>query len=107
VRTGDQELDATALAKIDTELRNLREEETYNLTNDTYLGTASATADRAPPSARFACLRLPRYAADAPPATNADVAIWLNIRRTCDVDMGAHSSLQTVGTREADLMPAT
>jgi hypothetical protein len=91
-------------SSIDTEPRNLRDEEAYphSLINDGNPGTASATADRAlPPNARFAYLRLPRYAADA------EMATWLNIRRAYDVDMAANASLRTVGTGETDLTRAT
>ncbi len=99
----DGELDAErrSLAKIDTELRSLREEETYphSLMNGTYAGTASAIAQRvAIERERFGWLQLPRQASDDPPLTNADMATWLRIRRTYDDDSVNASKFRVVGT---------
>ena len=74
----DRELDSKrrSLATIDTELRSLREDETYphTLLNGTYAGTASAIALRvANERERFGWLQLPRAAGDDPPVTQEDV----------------------------------
>jgi very-short-patch-repair endonuclease len=99
----DRELDVErrSLAKIDTELRSLREEETYphSLMNGTYAGTASAIALRvATERERFGWLQLPREASDDPPLTKADMATWLRIRRTYDDDSVKASQFRVVGT---------
>lgn len=85
----DRELDAArrALAKIDAELRSLREDETcpHSLANGAYQGTASAIAARvAAERDKFRWLWLPQHAADSPPVTEADLTDWLRIRRTYD-----------------------
>lgn len=85
----DRELDAArrTLAKIDAELRSLREDETcpHSLANGAYQGTASAIAARvAKERESFRWLRLPDDAADDPPVTEADLADWLRIRRSYD-----------------------
>ena len=99
----DRDLDATrrALAKIDTELRSLRQEETYphSLMDGAYAGTASVIAHQvAMERQRFDWLRVPREALDHPPATKVDMLNWLRIRRTCNEDMATASSLRVVGT---------
>lgn len=58
------------MAKIDTELRSLRAEETYphSLMNGAYQGTASVIAERvATERERFDWLHVPREANDVPP----------------------------------------
>ena len=102
----DRELDASrrSLAKIDTELRSLREDETYphSLMSGAYAGTASAIALRvATERERFGWLRLPREASDDPPVTNADMATWLRIRRTYD-DRHCHD-LQVPSGRDGQI----
>jgi hypothetical protein len=104
----DRDLDGTrrALAKIDTELRSLREGETYphSLVSGAYSGTASAIARRvATERERFGWLQVPREAPDDPPATKAELATWLHIHRTYDDDAATSSTLQIVGT---DRLPA-
>ena len=101
----DRELDAErrSLAKIDTELRSLREEETYphSLMNGTYAGTASAIALRvATERERFGWLQLPREASDDPPLTKAEMATWLRICRTYDDDSVTASRFRVVGTNK-------
>jgi hypothetical protein len=103
----DQELDVTrrALSKIDTDLRSLREEETYphSLINGAYIGTASIIADRvAAERSRFGWLALPRAAADSPPVAKTDMVTWLNIRRVYNEDMATNCSLRVV---ETDKLP--
>src|SRR5260221_8574961 len=91
------------LAKIDTELRSLREEETYphSLVNGAYAGTASAIALRvATERERLGWLRLPREANDDPPLTNADMATWLRICRTYDNDAVATLNFRVAGTNK-------
>jgi hypothetical protein len=91
------------LAKVDTELRSLREDETYphSLQNGAYAGTASAIALRvATERDRFGWLRLPRDAGDDPPVTQAEVATWLGICRTYDNDSVTASRLRVVGTEK-------
>jgi superfamily I DNA/RNA helicase len=72
IAEADRELDRDRriLAKIDTELRGLRAEETYphSLMSGAYAGSASAIARRvAGERARFGWLCLPREASDEPP----------------------------------------
>lgn len=95
----DHELDFTrrSLAKIDTELRSLREEEIYphSLANGVYQGTASAIAERvATERERFAWLRIPRDAPDDPPVTKADLESWLRICRSYDENAIVSSKLR-------------
>jgi very-short-patch-repair endonuclease len=101
----DKELDATrrSLAKIDTELRSLREEETFphSLMSGAYQGTASRIAERvASERERFEWLQVPREAGDNPPATEADLATWLRICRSYDDDTIRTSKLQVVGSEK-------
>ncbi len=89
IAEADHELDGDRrlLAKIDTELRSLRAEETYphSLMSGAYSGTASAIARRvASERERFGWLCLPREASDDPPLTGPQLATWLRIRRTYD-----------------------
>ena len=104
----DQELDSErrSLAKIDTELRSLREDETYphSLVNRSYAGTASAIALRvATERERFGWLQLPHDASDNPPVTQAEVTTWLLVCRAYDNDSVTASRLRVVGT---DKLPA-
>jgi AAA domain len=104
----DRELDSErrSLAKIDTELRSLREDETYphSLVNGAYAGTASAIALRvATERERFGWLQLPGDASDTPPMTQADVTTWLRICRANDNDSITASRLRVIGT---DKLPA-
>jgi very-short-patch-repair endonuclease len=101
----DRQLDMTrrALAKIDTELRGLREEETYphTLMNGAYAGTASAIARRvATERERFGWLRVPRDASDNPPVTTAELTAWLRIRRLYDHDSITSSALRIIGSEK-------
>ena len=101
----DRELDGKRrlLAKIDTELRSLREEETYphSLMSGAYAGTASAIARRvASEREGFGWLCLPRGASDDPPLTKADLAKWLRIRRVYDDSSVMTSKLRVVGTNK-------
>jgi very-short-patch-repair endonuclease len=106
----DRELDSArrTLAKIDTELRSLREEETYphSLMDGRYAGTASAIARRvADERARFGWLRVPREVSDNPPVSAADLAGWLRIRRGYDEHAVAQSALRIVGTEKLFASP--
>lgn len=97
----DHELDFArrALAKLDTELRSLREEETcpHSVANGAYQGSASAIADRvASERGRFDWLQLPRDAADYPPVSHAELATWLRVCRTYDDGAIADSKLRLV-----------
>ena len=95
-----------SLAKIDSELRSLREEETYphTLMNGAYAGTASAIARRvAQEKARYGWLQIPREAADDPPVRQAEIEQWLNICRRRDAVAAERSRLRMVGT---DALPA-
>lgn len=101
----DRELDADRrlLAKIDAELRGLREDETrsHSLMNGTYAGSASEIAlQLASERGRFGWLQLPQGAHDDPPASAADMATWLRFRRLYDNDTIAASKLRVVGTDE-------
>jgi hypothetical protein len=101
----DRELDGTrrALARIDAELRSLREEETYrhSLANGAYAGTASAIAKCvALERERFGWLRLPIDAGEDPLVKTADLIAWLRIRRHYDeVEIG-RAALHIVGTAQ-------
>ena len=99
----ERELDARrrALARIDTELRSLREDETYphSLVSGAYMGTASSIAQRvAEERTAFDWMRMPRDAADDPPTSTADMRSWLQIRRAYDEDTVYASTLHVVGT---------
>jgi hypothetical protein len=99
----DRELNGNRrlLAKIDTELRSLRAEETYphSLMNGAYVGSASAIAGRVVGEReRFGWLCLPREASDDPPLTNSQLATWLRIRRTHDDSSVLASQQRVVGT---------
>ena len=87
----DRELDLSrrALAKIDTELRSLREDETclHSIGNGAYQGTASAIAQRvATEHEAFSWLRLPHDASEIAPVADADLTAWLRILRAYDND---------------------
>jgi hypothetical protein len=106
----DGELDSTrrSLAKIDTELRGLREGETcpHTLANGAYHGTASAIAERvANESADFGWLRIPQDAADTPPLSNADLTDWLRILRRYNNDI-INGSKQKIVASETLPTPA-
>jgi very-short-patch-repair endonuclease len=99
----DRELDSQrrSLSKIDTELRSLREDETYphSLVNGSYAGTASVIALRvAAERERFGWLQLPRDASDNPAVTQAEMVMWLRVCRTYDNQSVAASRLRVVGT---------
>jgi AAA domain len=103
IAEADRELDGDRrlLAKIDTELRSLRAEETYphSLMSGAYSGTASAIARRvASERERFGWLCLPREASDDPPLTGPQLATWLRIRRTYDDSSVATARQRVVGT---------
>ena len=103
----DRELDATrrSLAKIDSELRSLREDETctHRIANGAYQGTASVIAERVSNEREhFGWLHLPREVADEPPVTNADMVNWLRIRRIYDDDVIANSKLKVLSS---DILP--
>jgi AAA domain len=90
-----------SLAKIDFELRSLREEETYphTLMNGAYAGTASAIAQRvAQERERFGWLQVPQEAPDDPPIRQAEIEQWLNLCRHRDITAAEKSRLRTVGT---------
>ena len=95
-----------SLAKIDFELRSLREEETYphTLMNGAYAGTASAIARRiAEERGRYGWLQVPREAADDPPVRQAEIEQWLNLCRHRDATAAERSRLRSVGI---DALPA-
>jgi hypothetical protein len=101
----DRELDVNRrlLARIDAELRSLREEETYphHLIGTAYVGTASAVALRVSMERdRFIWLRLPREASDDPPVSKSDMEAWLLIRRTYGDDAVRAAQLGVVGTNK-------
>jgi very-short-patch-repair endonuclease len=97
----DRELDSgrRALARMDADLRGLREGETstHSLANGTYQGTASAIAERvALEREAFAWLRLPVDAVADPPLSSAELATWLRIVRTYGHDAIASARLVLV-----------
>ena len=99
----DGELDAArrALAKIDTELRSLRGDETYphSLANGAYQGTASVIAERvADEHETYSWLRVPQDASDTSPGTESDLAEWLRIVRSYDDDAISDSKRQILGS---------
>jgi very-short-patch-repair endonuclease len=101
----DRELDGNRrlLAKIDNELRSLREDETcpFTLMSGAYAGTASGVARRvASERERFGWMCLPRDAPDDPPLTDSQLSTWLRIRRQYDDQCVATSKLRVVGTNK-------
>ncbi len=99
----DGELDAArrSLAKMDTELRSLRGDETcpHSLANGAYRGTASAIAERvADERETYGWLRVPQDAPDAPPGTESDLVEWLRIVRSYDNDAISDSKRQILGS---------
>lgn len=97
----DRELDTSrrSLAKIDTELRSLREGETHphSLISGTYQGTASKIAEKVSTERdSYGWLRVPQRSAEDPPVTKADLLAWLNIRRCYGLEAIADSKLRTV-----------
>ncbi len=95
-----------SLAKIDFELRSLREEETYphTLMDGAYAGTASAIAQRvAQERERFGWLQVLQEAPDDPPVRQAEIEQWLNLCRHRDITAAEKSRLRTVGS---DALPA-
>ena len=99
----DRELDSSrrSLAKIDTELRSLREQETtpHTLMNGAYQGTASAIAERVSAEReRFGWLQVPKNSNEDVPLTNTDLLVWLRIRRSYDECSIEGSKLQIVSS---------
>jgi hypothetical protein len=95
-----------SLAKIDFELRSLREGETYphTLMNGAYAGSASAMARRvAQERERFGWLQIPQEAGDDPPVRQGKIKQWLNLCRHRDATAAERSWLRTVGT---EVLPA-
>lgn len=102
----DGELDETQrrLARIDSEIRSLREDETnpHSLLDGAYQGTASAIAARVADERKmFEWLRLRKDAPTRPTISNAEAARWLEIRRQYSDEEVAASQLQV--PRIADL----
>ena len=101
----DGELDAfrRSLAKIDNELRSLREDETciHSLANGAYQGSASTIAEKvASERERFGWMKLTREAPDDPPVSAAEQVNWLRIRRSYDHDTVANSKLQILSSEK-------
>ncbi len=97
----DRELDSArrTLAKTDTELRSLRQDETapHSLANGAYQGTASTIAEKvAAIRESFSWLRLPKDASDGPPVTENEITNWLRIRRRYSSDVIASSKQQVI-----------
>ncbi len=91
------------LAKLDTELRGLREDETVqrSLVNGAYQGSASSIAARvASERERFGWLQLPIDAADEAPLTSEALATWLFIRRTYSDEAIEDATLRIVETKQ-------
>lgn len=95
----DSELDANRrkLAKIDSEIRSLRQDETciHQIAGGTYHGTASSIA------ARVACerelygwLKIPFDAPSKPPVSSEEMLEWLEICRRYSVDQIADARLK-------------
>jgi hypothetical protein len=90
-----------SMAETDTELRSLREEETYphSLMNGAFHGTASAIAQRvAEERERFGWLQVPREARDDPPITQNDIVVWLRIRPRYDDGTIANAKLRVINS---------
>jgi very-short-patch-repair endonuclease len=106
----DHEIDSgrRALAKIDTDLRALREGETspHSLANGVYQGTASAIAERvAVERERFAWLRLPIEAAEDPPLSSSEVATWMQTCRSYSRDSIANARLVLIPSEKLAIPP--
>ena len=107
----DRELDAArrSLAKIDTELRSLREDETHPAQlgerrlprHCLELLRSGSPTERE----RFGWLQVPRDATDDPPVTEADLVAWLRICRIYDDDR--HYQLQASGGPESQKLPSS
>src|SRR5262249_30006989 len=94
-----------SLAKLDFELRSLREEETYShsLLNGAYVGTASVISRRvAGERDRFGWLQLPLEAADVPPMEKHEMQQWLYICRHRDATAAEKAQLRIART---DVLP--
>lgn len=101
----DRDLNAKrrALAKLDTELRGLREDETIqrNIVNGAYQGSASSIAAKvASERDRFGWLQLPIDTADDSPLTSHTLATWLFIRRAYDDEAINDATLRIVETKQ-------
>lgn len=96
----DRELDAVrrAGASFDTELRSLREDETYphSLADGRYSGTASEIARRVSEErVRFSWLKLPEEATERPSIDAPALAAWLGNLRSYSAEEVAEAGLET------------
>ncbi len=101
----DRDLNAKRreLAKLDAELRGLREDETVqrSLVNGAYQGSASSIAAKvASERDRFGWLQIPKDAADDAPLTSEALATWLFIRRTYGDEAIEDATLRIVETKQ-------
>jgi very-short-patch-repair endonuclease len=101
----EHELDASrrALAKIDAELRGLREDETcpHSLMNGVYQGTASQIASRvADEREYYGWLRLPSKTVGKSPLDNHAVTQWLETLSRYNDETIAYAKLKTVDSRK-------
>jgi len=104
----DREISAKrcSIAEIDSELLQLRKEETslFTLLDGAYRGTASKIAERvASERARYGWLQLPIEARENPPVGSKDVLRWLRVCRTYTADQIAIAKLRII---DADRLPS-
>ncbi|HLG85919.1 MAG TPA: AAA domain-containing protein [Alphaproteobacteria bacterium] len=93
------------LASIDTELRSLRESETWphSLVNGKYRGTASSIAKQvASEREQFGWLRVPLEAGDQPRVNSHQLLAWLRISRCHDADTIDRAKLRVL---DSNLLP--
>lgn len=101
----NDELDESrrALAKIDSEIRSLREEETcpHEIADGAYVGTASSIADRvAQERSHYGWLNLPNDSGAQPTVRRDDMLDWLAICRRYSPEQIANAQLKFPPTKE-------
>ncbi len=105
IKAVDHELDVTRreLARVDSELRGLRKDETcpHVLLDGVYQGTASTIAQRvAEERERFGWLTMPYEAPEHPPLNNDQATDWLRICRAYNEEDIAETKLQIVPSED-------
>ncbi len=105
IKAVDHELDEARreLARVDSELRGLRKDETcpHVLLDGVYQGTASTIAQRVTEEReRFGWLQIPNEALEHPPLNNEQATNWLRICRSYSEEDIAEAKLQIVPSED-------